>query len=504
MFKDDYKATFSQVTASEDTYRRVMNMTKKNKKSHGVGFVSKALIAAVIVSLLAVTASAAERIGVWFAQYFGGDEKLSQEQVQFLEDNTQKMPTAPSKDKDPNVIHTDILQFVQENISFQVDVNNSHITGQGNPDYKTAQLRSLRLAEKWADLRYFYSEGSNYDILCSISDVTVILKDGKEITLTITDSQRGSMRFEAKMPIPLENVEQVRLPDGLELKPINQVDDGYTVSLDSVLTDGPSLYFTLNLTMPENIPSPGEGWELEGIGARTYIFPAEQEEPTDEQLTMYYSTSRDIDDGDGKENTKKLVIGFTPHDNASQFNPGSEWKLHVSTLEARWHNEENERALFDGKYAGQDVLIDGEEALQMMRYEQLSYDTWDFIFTIDGDPEGGEKEVEMVTEPITMSCYRRAEMSELMKDPNTESYGPYDIQLVSFRISPLSYYIEYASEEEINLNMVDPGEYILRMKDGSEQSLFQFSGRQQFSQPVILENIDYLLLPNGQKLTMPN
>lgn len=512
MFKDEYKAAFSQVTASEDTYRRVMNMTKKNnKKSRGVGFVSKALIAAVIVSLLAVTASAAERIGIWFTQYWGGDEKLSQEQVQFVEDNTQKLPTAPSPGKNANETHNDVLEFIEggvdAGITCQVDMNNSHVTGQGEPNFCEVKAHSLKLTSQGAVFSVRYSQGMNFDAPCSISDICLILKNGKEITLPITDSTGEKMYFDAKDAVPLAEVEQVRLPDGTQLKTANQADDGYALSLDSVLTDGPSIYFTLNLTMPENIPSPGEGWSMDNLHVKDmYLFPAELEEPTDEwQYLWYYGAGGGlINDGDGKDSTRKLVVNFTPNDEASRFEPGSKWKLRVDGLEAIWENEANRDALFNGKYAGQDVMLEDDEVDQTVRWEQLCYDTWEFTITLDGKPESRTKEVELVTEPITLSCYRGAEMSELMKDPNTERYGPYDVQLVSVRISPLSYYMEYKSDDGINLHMLEIGEYILHMKDGSEQRLFHQIGRQQFAQPVILENIEYLLLPNGQKLTMPN
>ena len=56
MFKDDYKAAFSKVTASEETHRRILNMTKEHKKRRSVGgLMSKLLIAAVLVSLLTLT-----------------------------------------------------------------------------------------------------------------------------------------------------------------------------------------------------------------------------------------------------------------------------------------------------------------------------------------------------------------------------------------------------------------------------------------------------------------
>lgn len=92
MFKDDYKAAFSKVTASEETYRRVMSMTKEKKKQIHLGsFTSKVLIAAVLISLLTVTASASEVVRNWFVSFFSdvSEDVLTQEQVEFIERNEQ-------------------------------------------------------------------------------------------------------------------------------------------------------------------------------------------------------------------------------------------------------------------------------------------------------------------------------------------------------------------------------------------------------------------------------
>lgn len=88
MFKDEYQSAFSKVTASGETYRRVMNMTKQKKQRHIGSTVSKALIAAALTSMLAVTAGAA---GNWFTAYFAdnSEKPLSEEQVVFVEENTQ-------------------------------------------------------------------------------------------------------------------------------------------------------------------------------------------------------------------------------------------------------------------------------------------------------------------------------------------------------------------------------------------------------------------------------
>lgn len=91
MFKDDYKAAFSKVTASGETYRRVMQMTQRSNQKHRSvgGTVTKLLVAAIVVSLLAVTAAAAAQN--WFVPYFSGESEsgLSQEQVNFIEQNEQ-------------------------------------------------------------------------------------------------------------------------------------------------------------------------------------------------------------------------------------------------------------------------------------------------------------------------------------------------------------------------------------------------------------------------------
>lgn len=90
MFKEEYQAAFSKVTASSETHRRVMNMVRKKKRST-MGAISKILIAAVLTSLLVITVSASETLSSWFAEYFGrnNEEPLTTEQVVYFEENEQ-------------------------------------------------------------------------------------------------------------------------------------------------------------------------------------------------------------------------------------------------------------------------------------------------------------------------------------------------------------------------------------------------------------------------------
>lgn len=102
MFQDDYKATFSQVTASEETYRRVLNMAKQKKTRSWKGTAGKILIAAAIMSALVVTASAAE-LG-WFQRYFErqSGEPLNQAQIEYIESNAQAPEDMMTQDSQEN------------------------------------------------------------------------------------------------------------------------------------------------------------------------------------------------------------------------------------------------------------------------------------------------------------------------------------------------------------------------------------------------------------------
>lgn len=101
MFKDDYQASFSKVTASGDTYRRVMNMANQNKtkKTRSLGgVIGKVLIAAALMSTLALTVSAAEY--GWFHNFFQrkSDTPLTPEQVEFIDQHEQTIHETVTQD----------------------------------------------------------------------------------------------------------------------------------------------------------------------------------------------------------------------------------------------------------------------------------------------------------------------------------------------------------------------------------------------------------------------
>lgn len=129
MFEQEYKNTFSKVTASEETYRRVMHMAKKEKK-HGRTIVfSKVLAATMMVTLLVVTVSASEAVKSWFASYFTqkSEQPLSQEQMEFIEENEKVLDVGETQNEWSVELHSAITDGMKGYIMLR-------ITGPENAD----------------------------------------------------------------------------------------------------------------------------------------------------------------------------------------------------------------------------------------------------------------------------------------------------------------------------------------------------------------------------------
>ncbi len=496
MFKDEYRKTFEQVAASQEVYDKLMLLPQRKKHSNMGRLGGKVLLAAILLGGLAVTVSAAESILGWFTQYFGGRDNLSQQQVQYLEERTQSIPTEPMEAM-KNPARTDALQFIEGEVDIQVDINNTHLTGTGEANYQTVRLHSLVLTE--TDCRLFFYTYPGMDVVeaASLREIVVSLASGEQRILPVAYSKGTYIQFLSEETIPLEWVSYIQLPGGKILRPLNLSEDGYDITVDSLLTDGRTSYVTLDVTLPETIEPPGEGWEMDGMPRfKDFWFcPADQEKAAMADL-LYQSGSYRLVSEDGSGNYK-IVVSLS-NENYPDFTPGSQWKFHIGGLEATWHNAEGQ-AQIESKYAGQDYIVEGEEAELAIRYEEICWDKWDFTLTIEGTEET-EGELELVTQPVALSGYRGPTIEEARSNPSKQEYGPFTIRLISFKISPLSYYLDYTSDVEDNTYTVNPGNFFLVMKDGREIELSWTHQRHRFEEPILLEEADYVLCPDGTKL----
>ena len=98
--KREYQRVFSKVTASDETYRRVMDMKNEGRTSNRGRTMGRIILIAAIISLLVVTVSAAESVASWFRGYFAdrSQEALTDQQVQYIEDSEQQLELAQTQD----------------------------------------------------------------------------------------------------------------------------------------------------------------------------------------------------------------------------------------------------------------------------------------------------------------------------------------------------------------------------------------------------------------------
>ncbi len=380
MFKDDYRSAFSKVTASEDTYRRVMNMSNRNKPRRSGSALRKVLIAAAIISLLVVMVGAAEYAGGWFIRYTAQnkEEPLTDSQIAYVEENVQENIAAPAD------------TAATETEDFRVEVK-SALTD-GRVAYLTIALTA--------------PEGVKIDYLNS-------------------GDEWGCFFFQEALLIPEDTT-------------------GLTIAPDGSSPDA----------LCENTP---------------------------------------VDDGDGLSNTHDLVFRinpFTEDPDAQPFAQGKRWKLHLKGIELSvWNYSDRSEDSRNTAPESEDIL--------------LTEDSWDFDLTFQ---ESDTERVELVSQPIRLPA------SKWLNDEYV-----YEVELTSFTLGALSKGIEFAptdpeviqeleqAETELGAEvLLDIGDVKIVMKDGREVTLLRVTSyASSFGTPIVLEEVDYVLLADGTKLPMP-
>lgn len=375
MFKDEYQAALSKVTASEETYRRVMNMANKPQKRSGVGIVSKILIAAVMISMLAITASASEIVRSWFAAYFtkNDDVPISTEQAEFLEENEQNF--------------------------------NQSITA-----------------------------------------------------------------------------------------------DGFTMELKSAITDGEMAYICLGITAPENVvlnATAIEGYSTQKPTLLTDSWNSNFLTDKNGNVFYGYSSIGSVEDYDGLPNTQNLVIELLDDaDNSTHtaFSSETEWTLHFENLIAKYVNDAYYEELMAGKYKNQEnFFFTDEEAKQLYPEVLLAEGEWNFKIQFE---EPDIREMELITEPVSTTVC-------MGWNANGDSVYQ-NVEITSFVLRSLSATV-YTSDHTFAPDFTAEADIAVVMKDGSKVRLLSkggSGGEQDFRAelPILLRDVDYVLLANGTRL----
>lgn len=375
MFKDDYQAAFSNVTASEETYRRVMNMTKQKKNRSGARMISKALCAAALVSLLVVTASASETVRSWFVSYFQQETEapMSTEQAAFFEENEQS--------------------------------------------------------------------------------------------------------FDQKI-----------------------TEDGFTMELKYAITDGEIAYICLGLTAPEGVALSEtniEGYAKQKPTLLTDSWSTDFLTDQDGNVFYGYSSIGAVEDYDGLSNTQDLLIQLMADEQNPEhaaFSSNQTWTMRFENLVAKYTNEAYYEELMTGKYQNQEnFFFTDEEAALLYPEVTLAEGEWKFTMHFE---EPDIQQMELIKEPVqTYTAMGWDEKGDTVY-ANTV--------ITSFVLRPLSANIR-TNDSSYAPDFTADGEIFVILEDGSKvrmESKGGGPGEQDLRAelPVLLDEVNYVLLPDGTKL----
>ena len=261
---------------------------------------------------------------------------------------------------------------------------------------------------------------------------------------------------------------QPRIPtqadvDAQSAVPQEATQNGYTLTLKGVETDGYVARILLSLAAPEGTAFPTDG---------NLIFAEDTLVDENGIEAMGAFSIEMLDDGDGKSNTADLLLirNRAMEGGSAPFTAGTTWNLHlIDIVYSAWNTESG---------LIRDTLAEGE-----------------WLIPISFDDENGDyRELELVSDPITMEA--GVGWDETGKDA-VEAFQVTSVKLRSQSISLSADVGEKTYADFFAFN--GSGTYVV-MKDGTQVEVMN----QAFRQPIDPEQADYVLFADGTKLTVPH
>lgn len=314
-------------------------------------------------------------------------------------------------------------------------------------------------------------------------------------------------------PLSSEQIEYIN--ENAEDHQISQLQGGFTIELESVISGSNMAYVTFGLTAPEKIDFSDV---LDIHSDASLGLPGLQAIPSGSDVPANISYDV-IDDGDEKNNTLKIVIRIDPgvqQGADSAFGPGKTCEIVFKDIVKWGHDQEYEQELLATKYAGQtDYMLTPEESERVHPRTLLASGEWKFVIELT---EADSGEIELLESPVSTKVWVvRNGATEFEAIDSVE-----DVTLTSVRITPLSVEISFDIPEPsdkfscIHIDAatfpplpgtpaMDYENVTLVMKDGTEISLFQSMGAKDVAilaadSPIVLEKVDYLQMSDGTKL----
>lgn len=245
--------------------------------------------------------------------------------------------------------------------------------------------------------------------------------------------------------------------DAQAAPPQEATQNGYTLKLKSVETDGYAARIVVGITAPEDV-------DIESLNistGRTFF-------RTPDRDSMGGSGAfNDVTDGDGLANTKDLVAEFTEsfQDGLRPFELGATWDLDITDLYVdKWRSTSR-------------VLTEGD---------------WHFSITIDENCTN-YREIELLSEPITLKA------STGWGQDGTDCLEAFPVTSVKLRSQSISLTADTGEMTYADFFGFNGTIACVVMKDGSRVDILN----QRLEKPIDLDQADYVLLPGDRKLLVP-
>ncbi len=331
--------------------------------------------------------------------------------------------------------------------------------------------------------------------------------------------------FSARSETPLSSEQIQYIQNNEQIVGQSQTINDWTVDLKSTICDGRTGYLVFQITAPDgmdleqslNPPTVDDKRLSMGNCSASrkaaYSLAVASIGTVDRERNYWYLDSGDwMADGDGQPNTVLFCMTIRcekmdpnkPMLLEDPFGKDVSFRIRLMGITLEYTNLELQKEI-EEKYAGQDYLVDGEEAAGLFCSDILTDEEWEFDVTFDSDNQF----MELITKPVFAQAkvWRYADKKQWDTVDSLE-----EVQISSFRVTPFGANISYAPKPDaigisprIGENVEDAIYAV--MKDGSRIKL-DLTGADatilQAQTPIVLSQLDYILLEDGTKLFAPS
>ncbi len=326
--------------------------------------------------------------------------------------------------------------------------------------------------------------------------------------------------FSARSNAPL-SADQIQYLESNE-QPVGQSqgDLGWNIELKSTISDGTVGYLVFQVAAPSGIdleqylnPPTAEAKHLTpgnysyGKKAAYSMVIASIGSISQEQNYMYLDSGSWLPDDDGQPNTVLYCMSIRcnklypekPMELEQPFGKDISFRIRFMGVCLDYINTAVEESI-DAQYAGQEYFIDGEAVAGLFCADVLTDEEWDFEVTLDADNQFAE----LINQPTTVQArvfyYADAEQSTAIAKQES-------ISLCSFRVTPFGASVVFDLPPDTNGASIFPdsdSQIYAMMKDGSRIVLRDDRDKLLAQSPIVLSQLDYILLPDGTELPAAN